>query len=416
MSHKLYSPLSLGLGRKAVVAGNYAGVAIDLVHTTFAQLKTKEFQAKNPNQKFPILELPNGKHLYESNAILRYVARLDKTKGLYGEDLLEESQIDQWLDWSNEELTMTFYKAISGHIGHPFPKDEIKSAEGKLKKLLMIMEQVLKINTYLVGNKVTIADIAVASLLHTGFRFTFDEKFRKIISNVTRWYENLMSQEPFVKEFGRVILCQKALEVADLPMSAHHGHKEEKKKEEAPKKAATPAAKKEEPKKDDEKKENPLDLLPPSPFNFFDFKTLFVNAQDKNEACDFFFKNFDANGFSVWKIDYIKAEGEGKVLFLTSNLMNGFLQRLEHFRKYGFGVHGVYGDEPTLEIRGVWAWRGTEIPEEVRDVPSYEYHKFSQLDVTKDADKDLIRQYWTGLTEDESNVDGLTARTVKYFK
>mmetsp|Transcript_132021 Transcript_132021/g.186358 ORF Transcript_132021/g.186358 Transcript_132021/m.186358 type:complete len:199 (+) Transcript_132021:42-638(+) len=174
--------------------------------------------------------------------------------------------------------------------------------------------------------------------------------------------------------------------------------------------------KKEEPKKEDKKAENPLDLLPPSTFNFFDFKTLFVNATDKNEACDFFFKNFDANGFSAWKIEYEKAEGEGKVLFLTSNLMNGFIQRLDHFRKYGFGVHGVYGDEPALEIRGVWCWRGTEIPQEVKDTPSYDYHKFIKLDISKDSDREIIKQFWTGLNEDESVVDGLTARTVKYFK
>ena len=41
------------------------------------------------------------------------------------------------------------------------------------------------------------------------------------------------------------------------------------------------------------KAKNPLDLLPPSPFNFFDFKTLIVNAKDKKEAIDFLFKNFD---------------------------------------------------------------------------------------------------------------------------
>lgn len=37
---------------------------------------------------------------------------------------------------------------------------------------------------------------------------------------------------------------------------------------------------------------------------------------------------------------------------MTNNLANGFLQRLEHFRKYTFGVWGVYGDEPNLEIGG----------------------------------------------------------------
>ena len=104
--------------------------------------------------------------------------------------------------------------------------------------------------------------------------------------------------------------------------------------------------------KPEKKAKNPLDLLPPSKFNLFDFKTLYVNAPDKKEALKFFWENFDNEGYSIWFIKYIKAEGEGKVLFLTNNLMNGFLQRLDTFRKYAFGVHGVYGDEPNLEIRG----------------------------------------------------------------
>jgi len=96
--------------------------------------------------------------------------------------------------------------------------------------------------------------------------------------------------------------------------------------------------------------------------------------------------------------------------------MNGFLQRLEHFRKYAFAVHGVYGDEPNLEVRGVWVWRGTEIPAEIKDLDSYEYHKFTKLDPNNEADKKKVTEFWAGLNEDEDTVDGLKVRTVKYFK
>lgn len=75
-----------------------------------------------------------------------------------------------------------------------------------------------------------------------------------------------------------------------------------------------------------------------------------MNAPNKAEPLDFLFKNIDKNGFSFWLIKYEKAEGEGKVLYMTSNLMNGTLQRAEGFRKYCIGVFGVYGDEPNLEI------------------------------------------------------------------
>jgi elongation factor 1-gamma len=97
------------------------------------------------------------------------------------------------------------------------------------------------------------------------------------------------------------------------------------------------------------KMKNPLDELPKSPFVMDDFKREFVNSADK-KACleEHFWKKFDAQGWSIWKVYYQKYEGEGEKVFLTCNLKNGFLQRLDHFRKYSFAVHGVYGDEPNL--------------------------------------------------------------------
>ena len=164
------------------------------------------------------------------------------------------------------------------------------------------------------------------------------------------------------------------------------------------------------------KEANPLDQLPPSTFDLFSFKTLFVNAPNKHEAVKFLFDNFDKNGYSMWVIKYQKAEGEGKVLFMTNNLKNSFLQRLDHFRKYAFGVHGVYGEEPNLEISGVWIWRGTEIPTEIKELDSYEYHTFEKLDLSKPEDRQTVEEYWTKLNDDEDSVKGLLARDVKYFK
>ncbi len=63
--------------------------------------------------------------------------------------------------------------------------------------------------------------------------------------------------------------------------------------------------------------------------------------------------------------------------------MNGTLQRLDELRKYGFGVYGVYGEEPKLEVQGVWVWRGVGIPQEVKELPNYEYHTWTKLDETK---------------------------------
>jgi len=142
---------------------------------------------------------------------------------------------------------------------------------------------------------------------------------------------------------------------------------------------------------------------------------LFVNAPEKQEALDFFWKNFDAAGYSIYWIQYQKAEGEGKILWQFSNQMNGFLQKLDNFRKYAFGVHGVYGEEPTLEIKGVFVWRGVGIPQEIKDLDSFDYHTWTKLDHNNEADKKKVNEYWSHLV-DEQVVEGLKIKSAKYFK
>ncbi len=343
-------------------------------------LKEKDFLKKNPLGKIPVLETPDG-YIFESNAILRYLARSKRAEGLYGENEFQEGLVDQWLDFSSLELepaVLQLILPIQGWI--QFCKDRHKRAWNDVTACLKILDNHLKVNTFMVGKKLTIADITLVSVLVNPFKFIFEEKFRKSVPNVTKWFESICELPAFAKVWGKVRLCLKEFEPYHVATTNYHEKQpektekqgeenktEDKKKKKEPQEkkpvVAKPAAKSEKKKKeeeaddDDEDKpkkseKNPLDLLPPSKFNLFDFKTLYVNAVDKKEALKFFWENFDNEGYSIWFIKYIKAEGEGKVVFLTNNLMNGFLQRLETFRKYAFAVHGVYGEEPSLEIRG----------------------------------------------------------------
>ncbi len=92
--------------------------------------------------------------------------------------------------------------------------------------------------------------------------------------------------------------------------------KEAKKVEEKPK---PPAPKKE------EKKVNPLDLIETS-FDFFQFKTDLANSTDRNATLDKFFKEMDRKAFSIYHLKYDKAEGEGEKIYMTNNLIGGWLQ------------------------------------------------------------------------------------------
>jgi hypothetical protein len=53
-----------------------------------------------------------------------------------------------------------------------------------------------------------------------------------------------------------------------------------------------------------------------------------------------------------------------------------FLQKCDEIRKYSFGSHGIYGEEPNLVIRGIWFWRGLDVLPAVKDLDSYDYHEW----------------------------------------
>jgi elongation factor 1-gamma len=114
-------------------------------------------------------------------------------------------------------------------------------------------------------------------------------------------------------------------------------------------------------------------------------------------------------------MQYQKLPSEGKVLFKSNNSSGFFLQKLDSFRKYTFAAHGVYGEEGNYEIRGVWMWRGTDIPQELKDHESFEYMTIKKLDPSNETDKNLITDYWLKISPGEI-VDGLPVAEVVHFR
>ena len=154
---------------------------------------------KNPNGKVPLLETEQGQ-LYESNSILRYLAALKPSLNLLGTDLWNQALVNQWLDWSTNELEHPILRlSLTAHGWIEPDSDQlVKAAKDAISKL-EILNLHLKLNTFLVGNNITIADIAIASLLVTPMTLLLDEEHRKQFLSVSRWFETVTSQLPFKK-------------------------------------------------------------------------------------------------------------------------------------------------------------------------------------------------------------------------
>ncbi|XP_038885839.1 elongation factor 1-gamma-like [Benincasa hispida] len=87
---------------------------------------------------------------------------------------------------------------------------------------------------------------------------------------------------------------------------------------------------------------------------------------------------YDPEGYSLWFCDY-KYNDENTVSFVTLNKVGGFLQRMDLARKYAFRKMLVIGSEPPFKVKGLWLFRGQEIPkfvlDECYDIELYEWRK-----------------------------------------
>lgn len=364
--------------------------------------------------KLPALHTAEG-NLVECNTICRYFAR--KSKSLYGSTMFEETLVDQWLDTVATEFVpgMQFCSAHMGLNDKAFKYDLKNYLHDyhEFVKSLKVVDAKLNGKKHLVGTSVTIADVVLLSHLNFFFRYVSTDKDRTQVPHLIAYYEAHLQLPEFKAILGRVSYSEKAPAqvITKWVAPKQEPKKEEKKAEAKPKKAEA---------EDDndgliEEKAKVYDF-PATTFDLFAFKTLYVNATNKQDALDFLWANWDEKAFSFWYLKYDKLPSEGKKLFLTNNLMSGFLDRADHVRKYCLGVHGVYGEEPELEIRGVWLWKGVEMLEPMKEHTQFDVYMYNKLDPKKAEDKALITEYWTKMEEEKDTVEGRLARTIKYFK
>jgi len=101
-------------------------------------------------------------------------------------------------------------------------------------------------------------------------------------------------------------------------------------------------------------------------------------------------------------------------MFQTKNMLDGFLQRIDHFRKHTLATHLLLGEEPKLQIEGVWLFRGKGIPQEMIDHPQFEYYTKRELSIDNAEDKALITDFWCA--KEGEDCHGMKVQVFKMHK
>jgi glutathione S-transferase len=191
---RLYDYLPSGNGYKVRLLLTQLGVPFERVELNIikGETRTPEFLRKFPNGRIPAVELDDGKLLFEWNAIISYFA--EGTPFLPA-DRFQRAQILQWLffeQYSHEP----YIASVRYLVIHPDVQDPRRTILDTLMRprgyeAFGVMEGHLKSREWFVGERYSIADIALYAYTHVADEGGF------ILADypaVRAWLERVKSQ------------------------------------------------------------------------------------------------------------------------------------------------------------------------------------------------------------------------------
>ena len=195
MSLRIWGRLSSINVQKVVWTARELALSFERIDAggAFGGNRTPEYLRMNPNGKIPVID-DDGFVLWESNAIVRYLAATHGTGTLWPADLRGRADADRWMDWQATELTPAMRNAFMQLI-RTAPENRspalIDESNAATEPLLAILDAHLGGRHFLGGEHFTVGDIAVGSSVHRWFGLPQPHAPRP---NVERWYRRLMTR------------------------------------------------------------------------------------------------------------------------------------------------------------------------------------------------------------------------------
>jgi glutathione S-transferase len=164
---------------------------------SFGGLDTPEFLAMNPHGRVPVID-DDGTVVWESHAILRYLAARHGNGRFWRDDPAERSRIDAWMDWSHTRLQPDFLNGV--FWGFYRTPERLRDAGAVAKSVarctadFRLLDQVLGGRPYLGGGAISLADIPAGTALYRYFELDIE---RPSVPNVEAWYRRLRERPAY---------------------------------------------------------------------------------------------------------------------------------------------------------------------------------------------------------------------------
>jgi glutathione S-transferase len=200
---KLYhNPLSPN-ARRVLLTAAHLGLSLDekVIDVAKGEHKAPDYLALNPNGMVPTL-VDGALTLWESRAIIQYLAAQRPASGLLGRNEADRAEITRWLTWDAAHLSPpvgtlifeTLFKPMLG-LGAADP-DAIHRATGEVRRFFAVLDASLMGKRYLVGKGLTIADLGTAATL------TYAGPLQLPVAgfaNLAPWFERVASLDAWQK-------------------------------------------------------------------------------------------------------------------------------------------------------------------------------------------------------------------------
>ena len=119
--------------------------------------------------------------------------------------------LDQWLWWADAELLPNVLAVVLPSLSYAHVEaDALEQARRELHAQLQQLDRVLLARTFLVGERLSAADVSAALNLVAAFRHVLDAKARKQLVNVTRWFTTIVAAPSVRAIVGDVALADEA--------------------------------------------------------------------------------------------------------------------------------------------------------------------------------------------------------------
>lgn len=158
--------------RRVLAVAHSLGVTLKTEHRDLSkgEHRTADILAMNPNGWLPIL-VDGDVTLFESNAIMQYLADQYGPTSLYPEIPGRRGLVNQWLSWQMCHFgpatgPFVYERLVKGLLGQGVPDEaRLDKVAVDFLKHATVLDGALQRRTYVCGDDVTLADFAIASNL-----------------------------------------------------------------------------------------------------------------------------------------------------------------------------------------------------------------------------------------------------------